>query len=130
MDSKSKAARRAEAIAWATGVGDPSVSMMAVPHTTVLPEAPRSNSPRRPANPRAKEARPKRPKRLTLKIEVVHGDDGRWLASVPALPGIKAHGKDLPDALVKVTSLAASRVLELREQGVDVGEVRFSMSAA
>lgn len=64
---------------------------------------------------------------VKLSIEWEREDDGRWIADIPELPGVMAYGESLPDALVKVTGLAVTRVLDLREQGVRVGEVTFAL---
>ena len=39
-------------------------------------------------------------------IEYEQETDGRWLAEVPALPGVMAYGKTKRDAEVEVTALA------------------------
>ena len=41
-----------------------------------------------------------------LRIEVEQEDDGRWLAEIPALPGVMAYGATRDDAQSKVEALA------------------------
>jgi hypothetical protein len=37
---------------------------------------------------------------VTLTIEIEREDDGRWLAEVPALPGVMAYGQDRDEAVI------------------------------
>ena len=41
-----------------------------------------------------------------LKIESEREDDGRWIAEVPALPGVLAYGASEMEARAKVQALA------------------------
>jgi predicted RNase H-like HicB family nuclease len=41
-----------------------------------------------------------------LKIETDREEDGRWIAEVPALPGVLAYGDSDGDARAKVQALA------------------------
>ena len=41
-----------------------------------------------------------------LKIESEREDDGRWIAEVPALPGVLAYGINEADARTKAMALA------------------------
>jgi predicted RNase H-like HicB family nuclease len=43
-------------------------------------------------------------------IEFDREDDGRWIADIPALPGVMAYGRDRTEAVARVRALAA-RVL-------------------
>jgi len=54
---------------------------------------------------------------MELAIETEQEVDGRWIADVPALPGVLVYGATLPEALATVTSLATRRLLELTEGG-------------
>jgi predicted RNase H-like HicB family nuclease len=51
----------------------------------------------------------------SFRIEYEEEEDGRWLAEVPALPGVMAYGKTKQDAEVEVTALAL-RVIADRTQ--------------
>ena len=55
---------------------------------------------------------------MPLTIEVEQEDDGRWLAEVPALPGVLAYGQSRAEAIEHVQALAL-RVLAGR---LDHGE--------
>lgn len=67
--------------------------------------------------------------RMKLVIETEQEVDGRWIAEIPALPGVMVYGATLPEALVKVTSLATSRLLELSEGGESIKDVEFTLAA-
>ena len=41
-----------------------------------------------------------------LRIEFDHEDDGRWIAEIPALPGVMAYGASQKEAQAKVEALA------------------------
>ena len=42
----------------------------------------------------------------TFKIEVERETDGRWIAEIPALPGVMVYGKTRTDAVRSVYALA------------------------
>jgi predicted RNase H-like HicB family nuclease len=50
-------------------------------------------------------------------IEYEQEKDGRWLAEVPALPGVVVYGKTKQDAEVAVTALALRVIADPTEQG-------------
>jgi len=50
-------------------------------------------------------------------IECEPGEDGRWLAEVPQLPGVLACGKTSDEALGKVEILALRVLAERLEHG-------------
>ena len=56
---------------------------------------------------------------MPLTIEVEQEDDGRWLAELPALPGVLAYGQTRAEAVEHVQALAL-RVLADR---LDHGEM-------
>lgn len=58
---------------------------------------------------------PRQPDRESFQIEFEREEDGRWLADIPALPGVMAYGKTKEDAEVNVTALAL-RVLADRTE--------------
>ena len=53
-----------------------------------------------------------------LAIEIEREDDGRWLAEVPALPGVLAYGTTSEDAKAKVKVLAL-RVIADRFENIE-----------
>jgi predicted RNase H-like HicB family nuclease len=52
-----------------------------------------------------------------LKIESEREEDGRWIAEVPALPGVLTYGKTEADARAKVKALALRVVADRLENG-------------
>jgi predicted RNase H-like HicB family nuclease len=60
-----------------------------------------------------------------MKIEFDHEEDGRWIADVPALPGVMAYGDTRDEARDKVEALAFRVLADRLEHGESVpGEVR------
>lgn len=47
-----------------------------------------------------------------LRIETEREDDGRWLAEVPALPGVMSYGVSDMEARAKATALALRVIAE------------------
>jgi predicted RNase H-like HicB family nuclease len=54
---------------------------------------------------------------LMLLIETEREDDGRWLAEVPALPGVMSYGTTDVEARAKATALGLRVVAERLEHG-------------
>jgi predicted RNase H-like HicB family nuclease len=52
-----------------------------------------------------------------LRIEIEREDDGRWIAEVPALPGVMSYGATDAEARSKATALALRVVAERVENG-------------
>ena len=52
-----------------------------------------------------------------LLIETEREDDGRWLAEVPALPGVLSYGTSDTEARSKATALALRVIAERVENG-------------
>jgi len=52
-----------------------------------------------------------------VKIEVEREDDGRWLAEVPALPGVLAYGKTEAEARARAISLALRVIADRIDNG-------------
>ena len=70
-----------------------------------------------------------RVKLVTFTIELEREDDGRWIAEVPALPGVLCYGADRSEAVAKVQALALRVIaerLEHRETPSDFLNVTFS----
>lgn len=66
-----------------------------------------------------------------MNIELDREDDGRWIAEVPALPGVLVYG-DTQEAAVRAVRALALRVLAERvEHGETIPEVEtfFSLAA-
>jgi len=54
---------------------------------------------------------------MRLAIEIGREDDGRFLAEVPALPGVIAYGNSSAEATAKVKALALRVLAERVEHG-------------
>ena len=52
-----------------------------------------------------------------LKIETEQEEDGRWIAEVPALPGVLAYGDTKADANAKAKALALRVIADRFENG-------------
>ena len=52
-----------------------------------------------------------------LRIETEREDDGRWIAEVPALPGVMSYGATDAEARSKATALALRVIAERVESG-------------
>jgi predicted RNase H-like HicB family nuclease len=52
-----------------------------------------------------------------LKIESEREDDGRWIAEVPALPGVLVYGATEAEAQAKVKALALRVIADRFENG-------------
>ena len=65
---------------------------------------------------------------VTFSIEIEREDDGRWLAEVPALPGVMCYGQDRDEAVAFVQALALRVIaerLEHREAPAEFLNVTF-----
>jgi predicted RNase H-like HicB family nuclease len=63
---------------------------------------------------------------MSIAIELEREDDGRWLAEVPALPGVVAYGASREEALRAVQTLALRVIADRLEQGEPVSEAMLS----
>jgi predicted RNase H-like HicB family nuclease len=52
-----------------------------------------------------------------LRIESEREEDGRWIAEVPALPGVLAYGATKAEAAAKVKALALRVIADRLENG-------------
>jgi len=52
-----------------------------------------------------------------LRIETEREDDGRWIAEVPALPGVLSYGATDTEARSKATALALRVIADRVENG-------------
>ena len=65
-----------------------------------------------------------------LKVETEREEDGRWIAEVPALPGVMTYGVTRDEALAKVEALALRVLADRVEHGEAVPELDALFSAA
>ena len=52
-----------------------------------------------------------------MTVEIEKEVDGRWIAEVPALPGVMAYGSSKVDALLRVQALALRVLADRLEHG-------------
>jgi predicted RNase H-like HicB family nuclease len=57
---------------------------------------------------------------MPLPIEVEREDDGRWLAEIPALPGVLAYGATQDEAVARVQALGLRVLADRVEHGEQV----------
>ena len=68
---------------------------------------------------------------FSLAIEYFREEDGRWLADIPALPGVTAYGRTKKQATVAVQALALRLIADRLEHGEAVpGPMSVSFIAA
>jgi predicted RNase H-like HicB family nuclease len=69
--------------------------------------------------------------RFSLAIEYHREEDGRWLADIPALPGVTAYGRTKKQATAAVQVLALRLIADCLEHGEAVpGPTDVSFVAA
>jgi predicted RNase H-like HicB family nuclease len=71
---------------------------------------------------------PTPPRRFTVETE--REEDGRWIAEVPALPGVLAYGQARDEAIAKAEALALRVLAERLEQGEPTPELAALFEAA
>ncbi|MBI1955428.1 MAG: type II toxin-antitoxin system HicB family antitoxin [Acidobacteria bacterium] len=54
---------------------------------------------------------------FALKVKLYREDDGRWLADIPALPGVTAYGKTRKQAVAAAEALALRVIADRLEHG-------------
>jgi predicted RNase H-like HicB family nuclease len=54
---------------------------------------------------------------LSLAVEYFREEDGRWIADIPALPGVTAYGRIRKQATAAVQALALRLIADRLEQG-------------
>ena len=57
---------------------------------------------------------------VTLSVEFDRETDGRWIADIPALPGVMAYGKTREEAAARVQALALRVIADRIEHGEKV----------
>jgi predicted RNase H-like HicB family nuclease len=55
-----------------------------------------------------------------MKVEIEREDDGRWIAEVPAIPGVMAYGDNRDQAVSKVEALALRVMADKLEYGEEI----------
>lgn len=72
------------------------------------------------------------PKRsFSLVMEYFREEDGRWLADIPALPGVTAYGRSKKQATLAVQALALRLIADRLEHGEAIpGPMSVSFIAA
>ncbi len=71
------------------------------------------------------------PEQFSLLIEYHREVDGRWLADIPALPGVTAYGRSKRQATAAVQALALRLIADRLEHGEAVpGPMKVSFVAA
>jgi len=75
--------------------------------------------------------KPSTPRGFNLKVEFYREVDGRWLADIPALPGVTAYGSTKRQAMAFAQALALRLIADRLEHGEAVpGEMQVSFIAA
>ena len=68
---------------------------------------------------------------FSLAIEYFREEDGRWLADIPALPGVTSYGRTKKEATVAVQGLALRLIADRLEHGETApGRMNVSFIAA
>ena len=71
-----------------------------------------------------------KPAAFDLKVEFDRETDGRWIADIPALPGVMEYGRTRKQALAAVEALALRVIADRLEHGEAVpGEMTVSFAA-
>jgi predicted RNase H-like HicB family nuclease len=70
------------------------------------------------------------PKATRLTIEIEREADGRWIAEIPALPGVLAYGASREEAIAHAKALALRVLAERLERGESTGELDGLFEAA
>ena len=65
-----------------------------------------------------------------LRIEFEQEEDGRWIAEIPALPGVMVYGATQSEARAKVEVLALRTLADRLEHGESVPELSELFVAA
>lgn len=67
---------------------------------------------------------------MTVRVEVELEDDGRWIAEVPALPGVVVYADTEQEARAKGEALALRVIADRLEQGEPVPPETHQLFAA
>jgi predicted RNase H-like HicB family nuclease len=63
-------------------------------------------------------------------IEIEREDDGRWIAEIPALPGVLTYGSTRDDAEAKARALALRVLADRLDHGETIPELTGLFAAA
>jgi predicted RNase H-like HicB family nuclease len=69
---------------------------------------------------------------MQLQIEIEREDDGRFLAEIPALPGVMAYGLSREEAVTRVKVLALRVIadeIEHGERSPEAADTTFAVAA-
>ena len=70
-------------------------------------------------------------KGFLLKVKLYREEDGRWLADIPALPGVTSYGRTKKQAIAGAEALALRLIADRLEHGEAVpGELQVSFVAS
>jgi predicted RNase H-like HicB family nuclease len=58
-----------------------------------------------------------------LSIEIDREEDGRWIAEVPALPGVMTYGNTREEAISRVKALALRVLADRIDHGEEIPDV-------
>lgn len=67
---------------------------------------------------------------MNIDIELDREVDGRWIAEVPALPGVIVYGSTRADALAKAKALALHVIADRMEHGEEASDLMSLTFAA
>ena len=67
---------------------------------------------------------------LAMRVEIEREDDGRWIAEVPALPGVLVYGATEEEARAKAEALALRVIADRIENGEPVPSEARQLFAA
>ena len=67
---------------------------------------------------------------VNLTIETEQDEDGRWIAEVPALPGVMVYGATRDEAVARVQALALRVMADRLENGESVPQAADFFSVA
>jgi predicted RNase H-like HicB family nuclease len=59
-----------------------------------------------------------------MKVEIEREDDGRWIAEIPAIPGVMAYGDNRNEAVSKAEALALRVMADRLEYGEEIPELK------
>ena len=57
---------------------------------------------------------------MNLQVEIEQEEDNRWLAEIPALPGVLAYGQSAQEAIARAKALALRVLADRLEHGENV----------
>jgi len=60
---------------------------------------------------------------MNLQVEIEQEEDNRWLAEIPALPGVLAYAQNAQEAIARAKALALRVLADRLEHGENVPEI-------